>query len=225
MPRNPKGRPAKIQQQLKFPESEKPITRTSDILPRTLTIHLDKIHLGSCLAREESLALYAVTRVSLDIHKHSCPARFSIDDGKKPANQIGMAAWERPNLNHHATYKYRPKRIENSAECIALATLRALDDLKVIQRSEELTGADWVVGPTLGDLESAFRVEVSGIDDAQTSPSVINGRVSKKSDQLKKGQRRVPDVMDGISIVVALKQGTVSIERVNLTRKSARVRN
>lgn len=219
MARKAKTKPTSQQVALALPEPPPIKSRRVTSAPRKtkrFKLSIDKLHYGSYLAKELSMNLYAAARVSLDRHRHDNPVHFSITEKEYSENCVGKAEWQAPTDKHKLSYSYGKKRIEETAECIALATLRAVDKLIVRQRSEDLTGADWVVCDENGDLETAFRVEVSGIDNVHHM-SEVAARLAAKVDQLKSGQQRVPDEMAGIAVVVGLSVPTVAIQRVDLT--------
>jgi hypothetical protein len=173
-----------------------------------LKLPIDSLDEGSCLAPEAAQNMYAAARVSLGAHYDVSPQRFRIEEPTQGKLHAGEVAWEPADDRMIASYAYGPKRIEEAAECIALAALRARDNLRVRQSCEALTGADWIVsGPSLG-LEDARRVEISGIDVA-LSDSQIDYRLAAKLGQIQRGKRRSGDDLPGMAVVVALSPGWV----------------
>lgn len=180
-----------------------------------INLPVDRLDDGSYLAPEAAAEMYATTRVSMSMH-HTSPVLFPISEQGSGTEVDGEVHWGEPSEQHLATYGYGPKRIEVTAECIALATLRARNDLRVRKRSEELTGADWIVTPPDMDLEKGIRVEVSGIDTPQY-PAEPARRLAEKVQQLRDGQRRCPALFPGVAVVVVNKPQQIVVARVDLT--------
>jgi len=55
-----------------------------------------------------------------------------------------------------------------------------------------LTGADYYVGPAGADLETAHRLEVSGVDAGE--PLVLRARLARKVKQARAGRSSLPAV-------------------------------
>jgi hypothetical protein len=176
---------------------------------------VDRLDDGSFLAPEAAAEMYATTRVSMSIHHPRSPVLFPISEQGFAADVEGEVHWLPPTEQHLATYRYGPKRIEVTAECVALAALRARDNLCVRKRSEELTGADWIVTPPDMDLEKGIRVEVSGIDTPRY-PAEPTRRLAEKVQQLRDGQLRRPALFPGIAVVVVNNPQQIVVERVDL---------
>lgn len=180
-----------------------------------ISLPVDRLGDGSFLAPEAAADMHAATRVSMSMHHSRSPVVFPIREQGSAREIDGEVHWSPPSEQHLATYQYGPKRIELTAECIALAALRARDGLRVRKRSEELTGADWIVTPPDMDLEKGIRVEVSGID-VPRSPAEPPRRLAEKVHQLRKGQQRRPAPFPGIAVVVVNHPQEILLERVDL---------
>ena len=64
-----------------------------------------------------------------------------------------------------------------------------------VGRAETRTGADYYLGPadqTVEDYETAFRLEVSGVDNC--NPSLIQTRLKQKLAQASKGESNLPAI-------------------------------
>lgn len=100
---------------------------------------------------------------------------------------------------------------ESGAYGVCLAAVEAVEQLVAVRRAETHTGADFYVAP-IGtdpqDLETCFRLEVSGVDAG--SKSVINARLRQKVEQTRRGNSNVP----AIAAVVGFKELAVAIQRV-----------
>lgn len=100
---------------------------------------------------------------------------------------------------------------EQAAYGVSIAAVEKAESLVVVARAETLTGADWYVAPpgtAAEDLESCYRLEVSGTDAGTLS--VIETRLSQKALQTKGGKSNVP----AIASVVGFKQRVVAIRKV-----------
>lgn len=100
---------------------------------------------------------------------------------------------------------------ESGAYGVCLAAVEAEEQLVAVRRAETLTGADWYVAPVgtePDDLESCFRLEVSGVDAG--ARSVVEARLRQKIDQTRRGASNLP----AIASVVGFKELTVAIQKV-----------
>lgn len=101
---------------------------------------------------------------------------------------------------------------ESGAYGVSLAAVEIEESLVAIRRAETLTGADWYVAPIgtePGDLESCFRLEVSGVDAG--GPSVVEARLRQKIEQTRRGSSNLP----AIASVVGFKERAVAIQKVS----------
>ncbi len=159
--------------------------------------------------------MYACIRVSMFIAKHKSPTTFLIDTVGITKQYIGTMIWDQPTAAQIATYNFQYERVENAAECVALATLQEKDNLVMRKRMEKATGADWLLGSPDESTETLYRFEVSGIDKVRRL-SEVDYRLQEKVNELKKGQDRVPGDYDGIAIVVGLNIKYVKMQHVTL---------
>ena len=129
---------------------------------RKLAVRLDNLEQGAPgLAKEVAAVLYGAARVSFDLHQLASPFELNWDDPQAGARCTGAVDWLAPD--DRLKRSFQPKeRIEKTAECVALAALRARDKLTVFGRAEELSGADWLVSRNSGQSSPILRVEVSG---------------------------------------------------------------
>ena len=101
---------------------------------------------------------------------------------------------------------------ESGAYGVSLAAVEIEEQLVAVRRAETLTGADWYVAP-IGtksyDLESCFRLEVSGVDVG--GRSVVDARLRQKIAQTKRGASNLP----AIASVVGFKERVIAIQRVS----------
>jgi len=101
---------------------------------------------------------------------------------------------------------------ESGAYGVCLAAVEVEERLVAIRRADTLTGADWYVAP-IGtepdDLESCFRLEVSGLDAGDRG--AIAARLRQKVDQTRRGASNLP----AIATVVGFKEKAVAIQNVS----------
>lgn len=100
---------------------------------------------------------------------------------------------------------------ESGAYGVCLAAVEVTENLIAVRRAETLTGADWYVAPvgtTPEDLETCFRLEVSGVDAG--SKAVVDARLRQKIEQTKNGKSNVP----AIASVVGFKERRVAIQKI-----------
>lgn len=101
---------------------------------------------------------------------------------------------------------------EFGAYGVCLAAVEKQEGLVAVRRAETLTGADWYVAPVgtdVEDLESCFRLEVSGVDSGEIA--IVKSRLKQKIVQTQRGTCNLP----AIASVVGFKALTVMIEKVN----------
>lgn len=101
---------------------------------------------------------------------------------------------------------------ESGAYGMCLAAVEVEEQLVAVRRAETLTGADWYVAPigtVPDDMESCFRLEVSGIDAG--GQSALDARLRQKVDQTRRGASSLP----AIASVVGFKERAIAIQRVS----------
>src|SRR5687768_14458681 len=104
-------------------------------------IRLDNLDEGSPgLAKEVAQVMYGATRVSFERHNHKSPARILSENLTTLEERHGSGQWDLPD--DKLKRSFQPKeRIERTAECVALALLRAQHNYRVFGRAEELSGS------------------------------------------------------------------------------------
>lgn len=101
---------------------------------------------------------------------------------------------------------------ESGAYGICLAAMEVEVQLVAVKRAETLTGADWYIAPigtAPDDLESCFRLEVSGVDAG--SRATIEARLRQKVEQTRRGASNLP----AIASVVGFKERSIAIQKVS----------
>lgn len=140
------------------------------------------------------------------------PVELLLEHHPGATRRQAVARWSAPTKKQVASYQPNP-RTEHAAECVCLAALRARDQLTICGRSEQLSGADWLVGRD--PSQPLFRVEVSGIDTA-TANNSGEVRLRSKVDQIQRGRRAGTRPMPGIAAVFVVNTRVVLTEDVPL---------
>lgn len=136
---------------------------------------------------------------------HSPPTDLTVDRGK----QINaVAEWQAPDERTKHAWANEIDTTEAGAYCVALAAIELTDDLVAIRRAETHTGADYYVAPkgtSPIDLEEAFRLEVSGMNEGTNAS--VKTRLRQKLEQTARGRSNLP----AIAAVVAFSPPQVAI--------------
>jgi hypothetical protein len=173
--------------------------------PRIVIEALHERHAGLTRSLGDSYSEAAM--VCLSRH-HDSPVELAISNPNPVTHVIEFSKPDGRTLNAWAN---TIDTTENGAYALCLAAVETVENLVAVRRAETLTGADWYVAP-IGtdpqDLETCFRLEVSGVDIG--SKSVIHARLRQKLEQTRKGDSNVP----AIATVVGFKELAVAIERV-----------
>jgi hypothetical protein len=153
--------------------------------------------------------LYEAASVCLDRH-HSSPVEFKVSCNQKTNTR--QVEFQKPDTRMRNAWANDIDTTESGAYGVSLAALEVEEDLIAIRRAEKLTGADWYVAPigtTPDDLETCFRLEVSGVDGG--GRSIIEARLRQKIEQTKRGASNLP----AIASVVGFKESMVTIQKVS----------
>lgn len=136
---------------------------------------------------------------------HSPPTDLAVEHGSEIT---ALAEWTVPDDRTKRAWANETDATEAGAYCVALAVIEVTDDLVAISRAETRTGADYYVAPKgteLADLERAYRLEVSGIDEGGLSS--VRTRLRQKVEQALRGRSSLP----AIAAVVAFSSASVAI--------------
>jgi hypothetical protein len=126
-----------------------------------------------------------------------------------------VVVWVVPDERTERAYANEIDTTELGAYAVSLAAVEAIAGLVAVRRAETLTGADYYVAPAdadLDDLESCYRLEVSGVNSG--GRSALQGRLRAKLDQAAKGASNIP----AIASVVGFKEKVVTIARLGVER-------
>lgn len=140
---------------------------------------------------------------------HASPVAVSVTCGTR---QTGRTIdFAKPEPRTLKAWNNDTDTTEAGAYGVALAAVEAEEELVAVSRAETLTGADWYVAPRgeqPEDLETCFRLEVSGLDAG--SKSDIEARLRKKIEQTHRGKSNLP----AIASVIGFKERLVLINKV-----------
>ena len=157
------------------------------------------------LSEGSSRYLAEVARVALS--RHHTPPRAVIVEIKEESRTACEAAWTLPSAEQCASHANTDDSTRDGAYCLALAAIEFQFGLHFISRTERRSGADYFVheDKANGEIESATRFEVSGIDNGQ---EYLNGRLAEKLGQLKNGNVSGP----GVAAIVGFSTATILLK-------------
>lgn len=147
--------------------------------------------------------------VCLNRH-HESPVEINITSGNGVSTR--QVEFNKPDSRTLNAWANVIDTTESGAYGMSLAAVEAEENLVAVRRAETLTGADWYVAPIGSepeDLETCFRLEVSGVDAG--GPSVIETRLRQKVAQTRRGASNLP----AIASVVGFKELAVAIQKVS----------
>lgn len=145
-------------------------------------------------------------KVRLEAH-HSSPVLFEVTSrGESVTYEV---KWEPVDDKLRWSYNNADDAKRDGAYVMAFAAVEDVEGLVSIGRAETKTGADYYVAPAgtqPGDLEEAFRLEVSGTDG---HPAEVRQRLKQKQEQTRRGTGEEP----AIAAVVGFKTKLILLER------------
>lgn len=104
--------------------------------------------------------------------------------------QMFIVDWEVPGERERRAWANHIDAVEAGAYALAIAAVEAAHGWFAISRAETLTGADYYVGLPGADLETAYRLEVSGVDVGNLD--ALRARLSRKVRQVRAGRSSLP---------------------------------
>lgn len=154
-------------------------------------------------------AFFEAASVSLSRH-HVSPVQLEIDCNGTTSTEL--VDFQMPDNRMLSAWANEIDTTENGAYCVCLAAVEVEERLVAIRRADTLTGADWYVAP-IGtkpdDLETCFRLEVSGLDSGDRV--AVAARLRQKVEQTRRGASNLP----AIASVVGFKERAVAIQKVS----------
>ena len=132
-------------------------------------------------------------RVCLDRH-HGPPVDFELADKNVSATGI-CVRWLVCDQRTRNAWANDTDATRDGAYAMAIAAVEIARGLFAVHRAETLTGADYYIAPlgkSLDDLETCFRLEVSGVGAG--ARSVVEQRLKTKLLQTQNGISNLPAV-------------------------------
>ena len=151
---------------------------------------LSERHYGVSQGVSDSYAEAACT--CLERH-HASAVDFQIED--KEVSSAGKASWPPVSDRTKAAWSNETDATEQGAYALALAAIENSRGLVAVRRAETKTGADYyldVPGAEVLDLETAKRLEISGVDEG--AASVVRTRLRQKLEQARRGESNLPAI-------------------------------
>jgi hypothetical protein len=169
----------------------------------TTRLRLDGMHRRHrALTAAIASAYQEAASVCLSRH-HSSPIEISIsDNGASSQTEINWAA---PDSRVLAAWSNTVDTTEAGAYACVIAGVEQLRGLFAVRRAETGTGADYYVGPHGSgdeDLESCWRLEVSGVDGG--TADAVTSRLRAKSRQASQGESNLPALAGVIGFAARL---------------------
>ena len=123
-------------------------------------------------------------RVCLDRH-HISPKEFAVENDR--VESIAIVEWDVTDKRTQAAWANTDDATRDGAYAFAIAAIELLRGMVAVRRAETRTGADYYIalsGQNFEDLESCFRLEVSG---THSDKSEVKRRLRMKLEQAKQG--------------------------------------
>jgi hypothetical protein len=169
------------------------------VLPALTDLH--QRHMGVTPA---VCAYYAeAASVCLSRH-HVSPRDLRVESPKETLREV---TWTKPDQRTCDAWGNSDDTTRDAAYSVCLAAVEAELGWLAIARADVRTGADYYVGPPGTTLESAFRLEVSGVDKGDDT--TVAYRLEEKIAQTKKGKSPLP----ALAAVVGFKAALVKIRK------------
>ncbi len=139
---------------------------------------------------------------------HTSPVEMSLTGPFSPCRR--QVSWPDPTHRAIRAWANRDDATRDGAYSLSLAAVEAEYGLTAIARADTRTGADFYVAPygEDGDLENAYRLEVSGLD--RTGESRLHSRLRRKVAQVEGGDGSGPSLV----VVVGFSVGRIAMAEV-----------
>lgn len=147
-------------------------------------------------------------KVRLEAH-HATPVDFEVTS--RGETVVYEVKWTPVDEKLRRSYNNADDAKRDGAYVMAFAAVEDLEGMVSIARAETKTGADYYVAPVgtrPADLESAFRLEVSGTDGTAAQ---VRQRLKEKQEQTRNGIGAEP----AIAAVVGFKTKLILVERAS----------
>ena len=160
----------------------------NSVVPQLPIDQMHERHIG--LTPEVAACYLQAASVCLDRH-HNPPVVFDLFDGSN--ERQARVQWKPSTPQVRAAWANTTDTTESGAYACALAGTELLRGFFAVRRAETGTGSDYYVGPPgagTEDLESCWRLEVSGVDAGNRT--TLNGRLRIKVRQAQEGASNLP---------------------------------
>ena len=161
--------------------------------------HLHGRHPG--LTEAVCRAYAEAAHVCLSRH-HQPPIEITV------AQQTFTIGWTVPGDRARRAWANLVDAVEAGAYAMAIAAIEATYGWFAMSRAETLTGADYYVGPPGADLETSYRLEISGVDAGDAA--VLRTRLSRKIRQTRAGRSPSP----ALACVVGFQIGSILVSDI-----------
>lgn len=141
--------------------------------------------------------------------RHHEPPSTSLQVACAGKESIRCLKWSAPEETAKLSWKNRDDATRDGAYVVSLAVVEREMGMVALSRADTRTGADYYVGsPGLPDLEEAFRLEVSGVDEGDRAE--VRRRLKNKEDQAARGDSFLP----AYASVVGFREAAVLVSLV-----------
>lgn len=147
-----------------------------------------------------SEAFAEAAEVALARHHQPPRTEFAVEcRGRETARVL---SWSAPTLTMQRAWNNQDDTTRDAAYGVTLAAVEAELGLVAVMRAETRTGADYYIG-SMGeeDLESALRLEVSGVDAGD--PPTLTRRLQRKVSQARSGASNLPAIAGVVGFRIA----------------------
>ncbi len=153
------------------------------------------------LTESLSNVFYEAAQICLSRH-HASPIVFSVTHNQQTIEAVSQ--WDEPSSRTSRSQGNQNDATEYGACAISIAALEITTDFVVTARMESLSGGDFYIAPKSsipndfeedyepGLLDSAYKLEVSGIDEG--SQAVVSTRLRNKIQQTQDGNCHLPAI-------------------------------
>lgn len=145
--------------------------------------------------------------------RHHVPPRTLIHLACEGRESDKSLTWSAPNETAQRSWRNRDDATRDGAYIISLAVVEYELGLVALSRADTRTGADYYVGKLeQPDLEEAFRLEISGVDEGGLTD--IRRRLRIKKDQVARGVGFLP----AYASVVGFRAAAVLVSSISETQ-------
>lgn len=143
------------------------------------------------------------------LYRHHSPIETELEINCCGERNKRRLQWNRPSEMALRAWHNKDDATRDGAYIVSLAVVDSELGLVALSRAETRTGADYYVGePHAFDLESAYRLEVSGLDIGNESS--VRRRLREKIKQTIRGNSNLP----ALASVVGFQEALVLLEEV-----------